>query len=92
MTRERVTITVSGNVQGVAFRAYTARTATQLGLTGYVRNLGTAQVEIVAEGRRVSLEQLVEWAEHGPPTARVDSVEVAYSDATGEFVRFGVTE
>ncbi len=41
---------VSGDVQGVGFRAHTSRIARSLGITGWVRNREDGSVEVVAEG------------------------------------------
>ena len=71
----RIRITVHGLVQGVGFRYHTCQTALALGLTGYVRNLADGTVEIVADGADEELQQLITWAEQGPPTARVDRIE-----------------
>lgn len=59
-----------------------------LGLVGWVRNLRDGGVEAVAEGPREALEALAEWARQGPPLARVDSRELTWSAATGEFDAF----
>jgi acylphosphatase len=49
-------VTYSGRVQGVGFR-YTARQlAAGLPVTGYVRNLGNGDVELVAEGESAAVE------------------------------------
>lgn len=47
---ERIHLWVSGIVQGVAFRYYTAHKARELGLTAWVKNLRHGRVAIVAEG------------------------------------------
>ncbi len=47
----RTCILVTGLVQGVGFRYFALRTASELGLTGYARNLATGEVEIEAQGR-----------------------------------------
>lgn len=86
----RLTATAQGRVQGVFFRDFTRREASILGLKGYVRNLPNATVEVVAEGPRESLEQLLERVKIGPSSARVDRVEVRWEQPTGEFVRFEV--
>lgn len=62
----------------------------RLGLTGYARNLSDGRVEVVAEGTQEQLEQLRSWCEIGPAAARVDSVEVAEQEPTGEFSSFGI--
>jgi acylphosphatase len=46
------------------------------------------RVEIVAEGEAAAVDQLVEWARQGPPTARVSHVEVRTGEPTGEFGGF----
>jgi len=86
----RLEAIVSGYVQGVNFRFYTIREASLLGLTGYVRNLRSGQVEVVAEGERGGLETLLAFLRRGPSHARVDSVDVQWSEPTGESRSFGV--
>ena len=81
---------VHGRVQGVYFRAFTARHATNLGLTGYVRNTGSGDVEVHAEGERDQLLKLVERIEKGPPSARVEEVQQQWSTATGDFPSFEI--
>jgi acylphosphatase len=90
MEDRRAHIIVTGRVQGVSFRAYTESTARSLGLIGWVRNLPSGQVEIVAEGTTEAVERLVEWAHTGPSLARVENVEVDYLAPTGEPMDFSV--
>lgn len=65
---------VSGQVQGVFFRASAEFTARRLDLTGWVRNLRDGRVELVACGEEVSLKELEQWLRQGPPHARVEQV------------------
>ncbi len=81
---------VQGVVQGVNFRWYTQRRASDLGLAGFVRNLSDGSVEVVAEGPRGSLESLLDFLRVGPSSAVVESVETCWSSPTGEFNRFEV--
>lgn len=67
-------IIVKGKVQGVYFRAFTQKQANKLNLNGFVRNLATGDVEIVAEGERNALQSLVAWCHKGPLLARVRQV------------------
>jgi acylphosphatase len=91
MADERLQAIVRGRVQGVNFRWYTRQRASQLGLTGWVRNLsGGRRVEVVAEGPRDRLGELVVFLHQGPPSSFVDHVEVTWTEATGEFKDFGV--
>ena len=71
-------ILTQGIVQGVGFRPYVYRLATDLGLTGHVRNLGNV-VEIIVEGDRTSdfVERLPKEL---PPIAKIDSMEVSEID------------
>lgn len=81
---------VRGRVQGVNFRQFVYTRAGFLRLTGYVSNLDDGQtVEVVAEGLRADLEQLLEYLHEGPRSARVDSVEVAWGEATEHWTDFG---
>jgi acylphosphatase len=66
---------VSGKVQGVCFRAATRDEARRLGLRGYARNLPNGCVEVLAAGEGAALDALAQWLQHGPPLARVTSVE-----------------
>jgi acylphosphatase len=81
----------SGRVQGVCFRDYTRQTATALGLTGWVRNLPDGRVEAVMEGARAAVDLAVLECRKGPRGARVDSVDLSWTDATGEFADFRIT-
>ncbi len=86
----RVHIRISGQVQGVYYRASASEQARVLGLVGWVRNLPGGEVELLAEGPQAQLEQLVTWCHLGPPAARVESVQADYAAASGEFHEFRV--
>ena len=68
---------VAGKVQGVFFRASAAREAKRLGLTGYALNLADGRVEVLACGSPERVDELADWLRHGPPRARVVSVEIS---------------
>ena len=86
-----VQVIVYGYVQGVFFRAFASRRATELGLTGYVRNLpGREAVEVNAEGERNKLEKLISYLKLGPPGARVEKVVTDWSEYTGSYSRFSI--
>jgi acylphosphatase len=79
----RAHVLVSGMVQGVSFRWYTAQHARSRDVSGWVRNLDDGRVEAVFEGRREGVEAMVTWCNEGPPHARVSGVEVAWEDPEG---------
>jgi len=86
-----VQATVYGRVQGVYFRAFTARYAEELGLTGYVRNLpGWKAVEVQAEGERNKLERLIDHIKVGPSAAKVEKVVTNWSEYTGSYSDFSI--
>lgn len=67
---------VSGRVQGVNFRAATARRASALGVVGHARNLPDGRVEVLAIGESRAVDALIEWLHEGPPMADVVGVHV----------------
>ena len=89
--RARAHVLISGRVQGVNFRWYTQRKAQELGLNGWVRNRGDGRVEAVFEGEKQAVERAVNWCHVGPPSARVDEVEMEYQEPAGEFGSFRIT-
>ena len=90
MSDVRAHLIIAGRVQGVWFRESTRQEAKGLGLTGWVRNLLTGDVEAVVEGEESQVERLIEWAKVGPPVARVTRVDVRRFETTGEFSDFRV--
>jgi acylphosphatase len=85
-----VRVIVYGFVQGVFFRAFVAKQASELGVTGYVRNLPQGTVEVLAEGERRRLERLVGYLKIGPPDARVVKVATNWSEYTGNYSGFRI--
>ncbi|MGH7356261.1 MAG: acylphosphatase [Candidatus Rokuibacteriota bacterium] len=83
-------IVVEGQVQGVGFRQFAQRRASQLGVAGYVTNLKDGRVRVRAEATRAVLEELVRDLEKGPPLCRVERVSVRWLPATGRFVGFDI--
>ena len=81
-------ITVRGRVQGVFFRAATRRLARRLDLTGGVRNRSDGSVEVLAEGRRDMLEQLLDWCRRGPSGAHVTDVRATWQEASRRWTDF----
>jgi acylphosphatase len=74
---------VSGRVQGVWFRQSTAERAAELGVAGWVRNVGDGSVEALFEGPPGAVEGALEFVRTGPPRADVTGVEVTWEDPEG---------
>jgi acylphosphatase len=69
-----IRLRISGRVQGVAYRAWLARQAALLGVSGWVRNRRDGSVEAVLAGPETAVRDLVERCRRGPPLARVAAV------------------
>jgi acylphosphatase len=67
---------VSGRVQGVFYRASTRQKASELGCSGYARNLPDGRVEVLAVGEPEAVHALVQWLWRGSPASEVTAVEV----------------
>ena len=89
-TEKRLSARITGRVQGVGFRNFTQRRARRLGVTGWVRNEPDGSVRLEAEGPREALDDLAEAVHQGPRMARVEAVDMDWSDAADEFAVFQV--
>jgi acylphosphatase len=71
---------VQGRVQGVGFRWFVQREASELDLRGWVRNTDEGHVEVVASGTVEDLAELRASLRRGPRGSRVDHVIEHYLD------------
>ena len=69
-------LVISGRVQGVFYRAWSANEARALGLQGWVRNRRDGKVEMLIDGEAGAMERMIASCRDGPPEARVDQIEV----------------
>ena len=86
----RVSVTVYGRVQGVAFRHYTSLRAMELGVNGWVRNLPDGSVAGVFEGDENAVNAMVDWCRQGPPAAVVERLDLRQEVYCGEFRDFSI--
>jgi acylphosphatase len=75
--RVRVTAWVSGQVQGVGYRAFVGREAGRRHLAGSATNLSDGRVEVVAVGPATAVRALVDELSGAAAPGRVTGVEVA---------------
>lgn len=68
-------VRIGGRVQGVGFRWFAREEARRLGLSGWVANLPSGEVEVAAGGEASSLARLRRALEVGPPGAQVERVQ-----------------
>ncbi|WP_413699222.1 acylphosphatase [Psychromonas sp. KJ10-10] len=77
---------VSGTVQGVGFRYFTAKKAKQLNITGYAKNLSNGTVEVLMFGTELQLQNLLDWLGKGPQMSSVIDVKmtpIPFSEQVG---------
>lgn len=86
----RAHIIVSGLVQGVFYRRFVQMNATALELNGWVKNLYDGRVELVTEGERGMIEELIKQLKVGPSNADVKGVGTEWERYTGEFKGFNI--
>lgn len=77
---------ITGRVQGIGFRDWLVREATQRGLAGWVRNMGRDTVEAVISGPAEAVDDCAGLCWQGPALAtvsRVSVTEAAPPDGSG---------
>jgi acylphosphatase len=84
-------ITVKGFVQGVGFRYFVNHHAIRLGLKGYVKNLYEGDVEVLVEGDKSVIEDLLVLLKVGPRSAKVTNVMVEWMEFSGKYNSFNIT-
>ncbi|HEY1413183.1 MAG TPA: acylphosphatase [Rhodopila sp.] len=73
MNAKRLVIT--GRVQGVGYRAWMMDKATELGVSGWVRNRPDGSVEALIAGDVASVEEMSRSCRRGPRLAEVSSID-----------------
>jgi acylphosphatase len=91
MTSVGADIRIRGVVQGVGYRHFCWRLATQMELTGWTKNLPDGSVAVHAEGDRGNIEALIDELKVGPPVASVSDISVTWTPYTGQFQSFEIT-
>lgn len=86
----RAKIIVEGKVQGVGYRDFVDRIATELGLTGQVENLKGKSVGIICEGSKEVIEKFLKAINIDKYPVKVSNIKVEYDEATGEFSDFSI--
>lgn len=86
----RCHIFVSGRVQGVFFRANTQKVAQSLGVFGWVKNTEDGRVEVLVEGEKEKVEELINWLKRGPPLAKVENLSIEWQEYKGEYNDFQI--
>jgi len=83
-------IIVSGRVQGVGYRYFVVQKATEMGITGWVKNSVDGGVIIVAQGIEEELKTFIDFLYIGPSLARVDRILTNKMQVVAVFDNFNV--
>jgi len=87
--KERREVFYAGHVQGVGFRYVTRSIAAQLPVVGLVRNLPDGRVELVVEGSRQTIDELLARVE-AELGRYIRGKEVSVRATAGEFSSFDI--
>lgn len=74
--RKSLRVRITGRVQGVWFRGWTKMEAAAAGLDGHVCNRADGSVEALISGPAAQVDALLVKLRHGPPAARVETLEI----------------
>ena len=85
-----VRVHIEGLVQGVGFRWSAQSRATDLGITGWCRNLIGGRVEVFAQGAPGDLQVFLTWLHDGPTASVVEDVKVIPAAPDRRFGSFEV--
>ena len=88
--KQRMSLKVFGQVQGINLRSMIKVKALELGLVGFVMNIDDGTVSLEAEGERPALEALMGWLRERPGNCRIDRLADDWVEATGQDESFMV--
>lgn len=91
MALRSIHLIIEGRVQGVFFRQSMKKVADAYGVSGWVRNLPSGEVEALVQGEDGAVENVVEWCKSGPDRAYVENVSMATREPVDNLVGFRVT-
>lgn len=81
---------IQGRVQGVGYRAFCLRSAIDLDIGGYARNLPDGSVSVGAYGESEKMDQFWNRLREGPPLSLVTKLIVTDRTSIGDPQRFEI--
>lgn len=88
----KVSLLVSGHVQGVGFRYMTKIKADNLGVLGSVRNEANGDVYIEALGDDLIVQKFIDIVKNSPaPFGRVDHVTINHLEEMEDYTDFSIS-
>jgi len=79
-----------GRVQGVGFRFFVQQNASELGLTGWVRNMDDGSVTMEIQGQEAPVDELERRIRKGNGFIRVDELSLEEREAVAAEERFQI--
>ena len=73
--QKRISLLITGKVQGVGYRYSVKLKAESMAIRGYVRNQPDGSVFVTVQGENTAVENFVKWCYKGPSAALVRGVE-----------------
>ena len=86
----RLSVHITGVVQGVGYRYFVVRKARERNVTGWVKNRPDGSVDIEAVGERPQLEEFLRMVRIGPPAAHTAGVDARWHEDGPEYEDFDV--
>ena len=86
---KRISILVSGKVQGVFFRDSAGKVAQNFNITGWIKNRQDGKVEAMISGEEKNVKAFVDWCKSGPERSKVEEVIVSSKEKTS-FEKFEI--
>ncbi len=83
-------INIKGRVQGVGYRYFVRQKATEMGITGWVKNTVDNGVMIVAQGIEAEIKTFIDYLYVGPTRSRVDKISTCVMQIITVFDSFSV--
>ena len=90
MNAVRAHLYVSGVVQGVFYRATARDEAIARNMVGWVRNTGDGKVEILLEGVKENVDDMIKWCYKGPPSSKVTDIKIEWDKAKYDISDFKI--
>lgn len=85
-------ILVSGRVQFVMFRDYAMRTARKLNIAGFVKNIPSGEVYIVAQGEDSRLKEFLDFIKRGSYLSKVENISVKDLEEEMSYANFVIEQ
>jgi len=83
-------IVARGKVQGVGFRYFVLQRAQEMRLRGFTRNIANDEIEVVAEGDKLFIEDLFKAVQKGPSSSKIIDVTIAWREPTDRYKTFEI--